>query len=378
MVEIPTPYRHPVFQRVASSTDRVVDFFYLSDSQRDRFWNADHFKGLSFKTLPGYQLCIQGHHTFHFNCHVSDLLMKPEYDAYVLGGYAQPALLKLLRHCWKKNKPYTMMTESHLGKPRRSWLVQAKQAYLERVYGRSTANLVASSAAKNYVLHYGAPAKSTCLFPNSIDGPEYGEIVLSQKSKALERRKALGIEQKTVVLFVGTLMMRKGVDLLFEAYFDVCKDRTDTALVLLGAGSMQDWAKNFAKRKGIEKQVFFEGFVQPEDLPRYYAMSDIFVLPSRQEPFGAVVCEAAAAGLPLVVSDAVGAASDFVHDEKNGFQFVNESQEMLARKLGRLILDSNLRKEMGKQSRAVMTEWTHERLAHSFNNAVNFCLEGKV
>ena len=98
-------------------------------------------------------------------------------------------------------------------------------------------------------------------------------------------------------------------------------------------------------------RVSVEGFVQPADLPGLYAAADVFVLPSRHDGWGLVVNEALGAGLPIVVSDRVGAGRDLVKDGENGFVFPSEDVDALASCLARLAESKALRKRFGHASR---------------------------
>jgi len=95
------------------------------------------------------------------------------------------------------------------------------------------------------------------------------------------------------------------------------------------------------------------------------------VLPSKQEPFGAVVCEAMAAGLPVIVSSAVGAARDFVQDEENGYIVPVDHVDHLASKLESLVLDPEKRALFAAASRDKMQKYTNHKLANIVEGVVH-------
>ncbi len=374
ITEIPTPYRQPVFDLLKLSKEIDVHFFFLNESQKDRYWKLSVKDHHSTTVLKGWQICVEGYHTIHLNFGVSNALIKPGFDLFVIGGYAQPALWRVLWHCWKTHTPYMMITESHLGK-RRSGLVRAlKSHFVRKVYSRSCANLVMGAQAKEYVSQYGASPSNIFMFPNTIDGPSYSKQVDSERQNMVVLKQEWGVSEGKVILFVGALHRRKGVDLLIESFASLRQNLRDVSLVVVGRGQLEYELKERVRKLNLEKAVVFAGFVQPEDLPKVYACADLFVLPSLEEPFGAVVCEAMAAGLPIIVSDAVGAAKDFVKPNENGMIVPQGSLSSLTSALLELLKDQTKMRGMGQRSKEIMKEWTHLRLAKSLVDSASISL----
>jgi glycosyltransferase involved in cell wall biosynthesis len=129
-------------------------------------------------------------------------------------------------------------------------------------------------------------------------------------------------------LYVGRLTERKGVDTLLDAYrrYRASTDAEPWTLDLCGQGPLLAMAM---ERDGVN----VHGFVQPEELPDHFGRAGAFVLASRIEPWGLVVAEAAAAGLPLIVTEQVGAAPDLVEPGRNGVVVPSSDAGALARAL---------------------------------------------
>lgn len=113
-------------------------------------------------------------------------------------------------------------------------------------------------------------------------------------------------------LFVGRFVSVKGLQELIPAFQQLRKEGCDWELELVGTGEMK---ASLAEIPGIR----LRDFVQPAQLPELARTAGAFVLPSRFEPWGVVLHEFAAAGLPIIASDACGAATAFVRDGQNGF-----------------------------------------------------------
>lgn len=131
-------------------------------------------------------------------------------------------------------------------------------------------------------------------------------------------------------IFVGRLERSKAVDLLLAAWQRLEGQRTDWELHFIGNGSL----KNFLnKHTGISVR----DFMQPDRLKEEVASAGCFILPSRYEPWGVVIHEFAAAGLPIICSDACGAAPVFVISGLNGSSFKSENIDSLVEQMLKII-----------------------------------------
>lgn len=172
--------------------------------------------------------------------------------------------------------------------------------------------------------------------------------------------------RKKAFLYVGRYVDVKGIDVLVKAYAKyrlMVKEPWD--LVCAGTGVH---AGMLANQPGIIDR----GFVQPDELPGLMAEASGFVLPSRREPWGVVVQEAAAAGLPLICSDSCGAAVHLLLDQYNGFLFSNEDAEHLAHCMMQLSnVSSDNWKQMSTRSHELSKKYTPKRWAQVFLRGVS-------
>ena len=170
-------------------------------------------------------------------------------------------------------------------------------------------------------------------------------------------RQALGLaEDGPLAVFVGGDWERKGLRLVIEAL----KSRQAWHLVVAGEGDREAY-ENLASANGAEARVHFVGRVDPAGL---YAAGDAFVFPTAYETFSLAVHEAAAAGLPIVVTPVSG-PDTLVEHGVSGW-FIDRSAEDIARRLGELESDPDLRQRMGSAARAAAAPltWDRARLAH--------------
>lgn len=135
-------------------------------------------------------------------------------------------------------------------------------------------------------------------------------------------------------LFVGRFEKVKGLDILLKAWDRITEFRKDWTLTMVGNGSLNS---DFKKHTGVK----ILNFLQPKDLIKLIEKSGCFVLPSRFEPWGVVVHEFAAAGMPLILSNAVGSSDMFLINGANGYLFEKNNVLSLENKLLKIIKSSD-------------------------------------
>jgi glycosyltransferase involved in cell wall biosynthesis len=177
-------------------------------------------------------------------------------------------------------------------------------------------------------------------------------------------RRELAIPlEATVLLFVGSVIRRKGVDLLAESFARLASRHHDLWLVTVGPNSraespaiIDDEFVRAARERidlaGAAPRVVWAGTVRDKNvLSQYYSAADIFVLPTRAEGLGNVLIEAAAAGVPAVATNLPGVTDSVVVDGETGFLFPPGDVDALTQAIERLVTDSALRARMGQAAR---------------------------
>jgi glycosyltransferase involved in cell wall biosynthesis len=145
--------------------------------------------------------------------------------------------------------------------------------------------------------------------------------------------KNLSLTKKFI--FVGRFENIKGIKLLIDAWEKLGKNKNDWTLQFIGNGTYKDYLKN-------RTDIIVTDFVQPYQLNEIISTAGCFVLPSLYEPWGVVIHEFAAAGLPLICSDKCGAASEFLINGYNGFLFKSGSIVSLSKQMLKIINLQNI------------------------------------
>ena len=147
-----------------------------------------------------------------------------------------------------------------------------------------------------------------------------------------------------------------------ESYHRLDDERK--SLIFVGDGNLRQSLQDFVDELGAES-VYFFGFKNRTEIPNFYAISDVLVLPSVRETWGIVVNEAMCFGLPVIVSEQVGAGRDLIIDGQNGYN-VGIQIESLSQGLKAIAeLSDEDRALMGLKSVETIEKWLHRDLAGS-------------
>ena len=248
--------------------------------------------------------------------------LQPE-TVLVPGYYTLPALAAAL---WARahGRKSVLMTESTRSDHRRSWWKEATKGALIRALFNWAVAGGAPHARYLRDLHF--PAERIARFYDVVDNEG-----LYLRCHALQRepRHSYGLPGR-YFLYVGRLAAEKNLGGLLDAYLWYRAAGGAWSLVLVGDGPERSELESRAASSAFSPDIHFAGHKGSAELPLYYAFAGCFVLPSTREPWGLVVNEAMACGLPVIVSDRCGCAEDLVADGENGFVFDPDADGRLA------------------------------------------------
>ena len=169
-----------------------------------------------------------------------------------------------------------------------------------------------------------------------------------------------GFGRCPIILFVGRLAAKKGVRYLIDGFFEVLKQYPEAELVIAGEGPQAVGLKYQVARLGIEENVTFSGYISGKQKNEYYAMADVFVLPSivsddgDSEGFPVVSMEAAASGALIVATDAAN-VNAIISDRENGFIVPQKNSRALAESICAVLnLNENQRSQMQKNTQSAV------------------------
>jgi len=240
---------------------------------------------------------------------------------------------------------------------------------VNRVYKGADAILVYGDHVKKFLVEKGL--ESSKIFPayQADDMEKHSRSVSEEEIRTLKRE--LGISTGRVILYVGRFVEEKGLEYLLNA-FEKLKS-TDVSLLLVGAGSTSSELK---KRTAELSNCFIKEYVPNDRLFHYYALADIFVLPSIttatfREPWGFVVNEAMCQRCAVIVSDAVGAGvGGLIEDGKSGLVVPEKDDRALAQTIDNVLENDGKRKQLQDAAFSRIKTWTIAQMAKGFERAI--------
>jgi glycosyltransferase involved in cell wall biosynthesis len=231
-----------------------------------------------------------------------------------------------------------------------------KRLILRNLFSNVAGFLAIGTSNVQFYKSYGIGDERIFLTPYAVDN-----LFFSNRTQTLPDKKRLLLEKHgirpdlPVILFCGKFYDRKRPFDLLKA-FTLMKDRPTASLVFVGDGPLRSEMERFVADKQL-RNVYFLGFRNQQEMPTCYALADLLVLPSSQEPWGLVLNEGMCNGLPIIASDRVGAVADLIREGVNGYTYPVGNIEALTDRMQRIVGNEDARLEMGNQSRAIINRW---------------------
>jgi glycosyltransferase involved in cell wall biosynthesis len=207
-------------------------------------------------------------------------------------------------------------------------------------------------ANEAYYLKYGVPLSKLLRMHYPIDFEMYRGSFLQKDVLRCQIRKKYSIDQDEIVLtVVGKLVAWKNQDHIIDAMYLLEKEGVYLHLFIIGSGDLGNkWEEKSRCLK--RSKVHFTGFVNAEDLPAYYAATDIYVHPASLEPHSVAVSEAIMMGCPVILSGRCGSygPTDDVQEGRNGFVYEFGNVRQLSQKIKELANDEKKRHDFASYS----------------------------
>jgi glycosyltransferase involved in cell wall biosynthesis len=381
LISHPIQYQAPLYRVLAARPEVDLTVYFCSDwGAQDytdpgfgtRFkWDIPLLEGYKYRFLRNWSLCPAADRFWGvINPGIIDALFRQKFDAVIIHGYALAAYWLGYIGAWLSRTPVFFRGETVL-RPNRPWYIRVgKRLLLSFLFKRTAAFLTIGSRSRQFYNAFEVPDSRIFFTPYMVDNIFFTENSTKWKMKQTELKASVGLGERPVVLFVGKLVERKRPVDLLHAYEGL---HNKAGLIFVGNGSLRLQLEREVRERGLS-QVIFAGFKNQSELPKYYAMADIFVLPSSSEEVSPLVInEAMCCGLPIVVSDAVPSAVDFVRDGYNGYIYPCGEVNKLSEILRKLIIDQPLRHVMGLRSKNLIRDWDVPKAVDGILEALRLC-----
>jgi glycosyltransferase involved in cell wall biosynthesis len=355
---IPAPYMVERFNAVADRGIIDLEAWFSKRTEADRSWMvAEESWRFAYRYLPRV-----GTLEFGLALPLPLLRRRPDLMVSLYGapefvvGWAVSTILGVQTAFWTEVTFDAWVS-------RRTYREWVKRQMFRRVGGIITAG----DDGRRFARRYGAPDRRIFVVRHVVDVAHFAEGESRSKRARTAFRAANGLHG-TVFVYVGRLWGPKGVFDLLEAFDLLCRRGVEATLVLVGDG--RDEARLRARAARLGDRVVFAGFHEKDVLPTWYAAADVFVLPTYGDPYGLVIDEAMACGLPIIATSAVGEIAERVQEGRNGTIVEPGDRKALAFAMAHMAEDRRSLAAMGAESRRMIEGWTPERWASDFEAVV--------
>ena len=369
ITNIISPYRIPLFNSIAGKGIINFKVVALAELEDNRNWEVkkDYIK-FDYKILPGWHSFIWGKKrevAIHINKGITKILRRYNPDVVITSGYDSLAYWQAFLYCKIYRKKFILWNGTTLLSV---GSIKGIRGLLKNIIIRGANRYIAyGTKAKEYLEYFGAKPNEIYIGSNTVDMEYFKSKVVeyTNKDNFISERKKY---PKYLLLYVGQLIRRKGIIQVLKA-FDNLSD-SEVGLMIVGSGPQEKELKKFCEEKNLNN-IFFEGFQQQEMLPKYYALADVFILPSFEEVWGLVVNEALASGLYVLSSKYAGASYDLIKEGWNGEIFNPYKLEEIVELIKRVKENiKNIRERREDISQHACREFSIERSAQEFIKAI--------
>jgi glycosyltransferase involved in cell wall biosynthesis len=347
LTDIPSPYQVELFNEIESRDGIDLSVAYLRDRDPQRQWQPAQaqYECWTMSESPAAFSAVER--------------ASQNADLSIFNYYNHPLAEALLARRAESGRPWCFWGERPgLRKPQfagawfRKWKLKPLRRSQTPIWG------IGEFALARYRVEFGAQRAYRNL-------PYFSNL----DRFAVERGRD---SARRVFLFVGSLIQRKGVDLVARAFVRVAREFPNVSLKIAGAGGLEKMVAETVN--SVRERVEFVGFKSWNELPELYASADVLSVPSRYDGWGLVVPEGLAARLPVIATDQMGAALEFVQTGNNGWLIPAANEAAIynalreAAMLPKVELD-----QLGRRAQASVSEHT---LAHGAERFVRYAREG--
>jgi glycosyltransferase involved in cell wall biosynthesis len=285
-----------------------------------------------------------------------------------LAGWGNPILLAAMLIARALSIPVTVESDTAEERADRAWSVMVKKLLYPLLFRLPNHFLPGGTRQAQYLGRFKVKPGRITISQMTVDVCAIRRFCA--KDRELVRsvtRAAWGVSDKErIVLYVGRLERHKGLMQLLSAFSRVAAEENDLRLAIVGDGTLQPQVEALVAK---DHHIIHLGRLSGDEVLRAYVAADLFVLPSLFEPWGLVVNEAMACGLPVIVSDRVGCETDLVQQGETGLIVRAGSETELSAAIGQLVRDAPGRSRMGKAGQRLISTWTLGNEARNIMNA---------
>jgi glycosyltransferase involved in cell wall biosynthesis len=358
VTNIPSPYRVDFFNIIGESCKLKVIFERNQSDERNEDWYGKNFNNFDYVFLKGFKYKADS----SISLSVIKYL-KREYDIIFISNPMTPTGIISTTYLKLFKIPFVIEGDGAFI-PKKEKVLKSK---LKRFLLSGAKNYFSTGEAhKKYYIHYGVKENKILWYPFSSVNKNYIAKRPRTDAEKYYLRQKHNLQTIPTILFVGQFIKRKGIDLLFEIVQGL---KHPFQLVMVG-GSMAQLS-NFVNTKNIAHNIKVVEFIIPEILIEYYDLSDVFILPTREDIWGLVINEAMSRGLPIITTNSCGAGLELVENKVNGYLFEIPKHQTILPLINELIEESEIKNRMGRESLKKIHSYSINRMSEYHIEYIN-------
>ena len=388
LVSHPIQYQAPLLRRIAQEPDIELTVLFGSDFsvrgyRDDGFgvdvkWDVPLLEGYDYEFLPAVRDIGTQTFTSPLNYGIVSRLRgseaRPGFDVLWVHGYAMVNSLHAMLAAKALGIPVLIRADMWLrDRPRSIPKLLLKRIFFQWLKSMVDGVLTVGRLNEAYWKHYLGDEVPLFLMPYAVDNDYFQRLSVEARGSRTELLNELGLDAgRPVILFASKLQERKRCDDLLNAYQRLRDEGVNGPLpylLIVGDGEQRARLEEQARAHGLDG-VRFCGFRNQSELPRFFDLASVFVLPARHEPWGLIVNEVMNAGRAVILSDDCGCHPDLVTDGVEGFVFPVGDVNALTDALRRVLATPQTAEEMGRRARAKIETWSFEEDIRALRKAL--------
>lgn len=388
LVSHPIQYQTPLLRRIAQEPDIELTVLFGSDfSVRgyqdtgfgvDVKWDIPLLEGYRYKILPAFR--DGGPQSFFRPLNYGILAAlrgdagERPFDVMWVHGYATANSLHALLAARSLGIPVLIRGDMWLrDRPRSRVKLGLKRLFFAMLHKLVHGVLSVGTLNDEYWLHHFGDDIPRFLMPYAVDNAYFQERTHEASSTREQLRTELGLTPgRPIILFASKLQERKHCADLLEAYRIVSSDAEGETpyLLIVGDGEQRTALERQAREIDLSDGIRFCGFRNQSELPRFFDLCDVFVLPARHEPWGLIINEVMNAGRAVIISDDIGCQPDLVKNGVEGFVYPVRDTAALADALKQTLFIPGAAERMGREALAKINRWSFEENVAALRTAL--------
>jgi glycosyltransferase involved in cell wall biosynthesis len=332
-VSHPIQYQAPLLQLIAADPDIDLKVFFYSDFSLQSYQDPGFGRAIKWDTplLEGYEYEFLDCWSFQPGCgqsrqsiakNIGKQLEIGQFDAVWVHGWAWFCGLQAVLAANRLGIPVFLRGETsgvqRSGHPAKQ---KIREIFLNQLFQRITGFLYIGTLNRQFYQSYGITDDQLFPMPYAVANSYFQQQAMAARTQRNQLKQSLNLDpSRPIILYAAKLIEVKRPQDLLVAYRSLSPDgiqEPDPYLLVVGDGNLRSTLEAQVREMGWQS-IHFLGFCNQSEMPAMYDLCDVFVLPSRFEPWGLAINEVMNAGKAIVVSDQVGCASDLVIDQENG------------------------------------------------------------